>query len=56
MLDTFKNVVAATADEKLVELGGRMLGAEIELARDTTSLGNQVGEKVWVVCAIIIGA
>ena len=31
------------------------MAAQVELITDTNSLKNQAGDKVWVVCAIILG-
>ena len=31
------------------------MAAQVELVTDTNSLKNQAGDKVWVVCAIILG-
>ena len=31
------------------------MAAQVELVTDTNSLKNHAGDKVWVVCAIILG-
>ena len=31
------------------------MAAEVVLSKDIPALSNTVGEKVWVVCAIILG-
>ena len=55
LLDAFKNISALRSDENSVEIGGHLMAAQVELVTDTNSLKNQAGDKVWVVCAIILG-
>ena len=55
LLDAFKNISAVRSDKNSVEIGGYLMAAQVELVTDTNSLKNQAGDKVWVVCAIILG-
>ena len=55
LLDAFKNISAVRSDKNSVEIGGHLMAAQVELVTDTNLLKNQAGDKVWVVCAIILG-